>query len=79
MRGAGRFDGNKMEFGGTEWQVTSPGGPGCLAPPEQPHGYNLDVFTGWVSEDGTYFDSTNTDGGRMNRWPTPFRRVACTE
>jgi hypothetical protein len=39
--------------------------------------YNLDVFSGWLTDDHAYFDSTNTDGGRMRDFPTPFRRVSC--
>jgi hypothetical protein len=73
MAAEGTFHSGNVTFGGTSWKTTSL----RCGPQHQWFGYNLDNFTGVVSQDGRWMSSVNNDGGRSVNDDHDFRRISC--
>jgi hypothetical protein len=73
MQAQGSFHSGNVTFGGSSWKTTSM----RCGPKNQWFGYNLDNFSGIVSEDGRWMDSLNNDGGRSVDDQHKFRRISC--
>lgn len=73
MTAQGSFDGETFSFQGDNWHETAR----SCGPYGQWYQYNLDHFTGSLTEDGKTIDALNNDGARAFDEPHTLQRVGC--
>ena len=73
MQAQGTSRDDHISFGGTSWRAPAT----RCGPRTRWYQYNLDQFTGVVSEDGRWMHGLNNDGARSFDDEHEFRRISC--
>lgn len=73
MTAQGSFDGDTFSFQGDAWHESAR----SCGPYGQWYQYNLDHFTGSLTEDGKTIEAVNNDGARAFDEPHTLQRVGC--